>query len=194
MLGPLDADEIKTRLPERSESARLILRKPGLADIDRLFEICGDPQTNLYNPAGPYPNIQKAQAVMAAWLLHWEQRGFGQWAISSKEAPTQILGFGGLAVLNYLDQPRINLGFRFATEAWGQGYASEMAHTALELAFQHMKFSAVHAKVRPANLASIAVLERLGMQRDGTTDDVPGQEQSLVYLMRRDFPRPPLRR
>lgn len=181
----------KPRLADSTETEHLILRKPGLADISRLFEICGDPQTNLYNPAGPYPDIQKAEAVMAAWIAHWQQRGFGQWAIASKENPKDVLGFGGLAVLHYLEQPRINLGFRLATAAWGKGYATEMAHKALELAFARLKFSVVHAKVRPANLASIAVLERIGMQRDGTIDDVPGQAQSLVYLMRRDSPRPP---
>ncbi|MES2070339.1 MAG: GNAT family N-acetyltransferase [Pseudomonadota bacterium] len=193
MFNPVYDNEARAALADITETGRLILRRPVPADIARLFEICGDPRTNLHNPAGPYLDIHKAQAVMAAWTAHWEQRGFGQWAIAGKDRPDQILGFGGLAVLNYLEQPRINLGFRFATEAWGKGYATEMAGQALELAFQRLGFSIVHAKVRPANLASIAVLERLGMQRDGTIDDVPGQEQSLVYLMRRDFPRLPRR-
>jgi len=191
LLNSSYANEPHAALPDIAETPRLILRRPGVADTARLFNICGDPQTNLYNPAGPYPDIQKAEAVMAAWMSHWEQRGFGQWAISRKEDPGEVLGFGGLAVLNYLDQPRINLGFRFATTAWGKGYATEMASQALELAFQRLAFSIVHAKVRPANLASITVLERIGMQRDGTIDDVPGQEPSLVYQMRRDYPRLP---
>ncbi len=175
-------------LDDSTETGRLLLRRPGDADIARLYAICSDPQTNLYNPAGPYPDVHKAEAVMAAWISHWQQRGFGQWAIASRDQPERILGFGGLAVLNYLDQPRINLGFRFATEAWGKGYASEMAGKALELAFQRLEFSIVHAKVRPANLASIAVLERIGMQREGTIDDVPGWQPSLVYTIRKNRP------
>ncbi|WP_394779196.1 GNAT family N-acetyltransferase [Undibacterium sp.] len=175
-------------LDDSTETGRLLLRRPGNADIARLYAICSDPQTNLYNPAGPYADIHKAEAVMAAWIAHWHQRGFGQWAIASREQPEQILGFGGLAVLNYLDQPRINLGFRFATTAWGKGYATEMASKALELAFQRLQFSIVHAKVRPANLASVAVLERIGMQKEGVIDDVPGREPSLVYTMRGNRP------
>ncbi|HTD05750.1 GNAT family N-acetyltransferase [Undibacterium sp.] len=189
MLDPLHVNDVKPRLANCTETERLVLRRPGLADIPRLFAICGDPQTNLYNPAGPYPDIQKAEAVMAAWISHWQHRGFGQWAIASKDDPAQILGFGGLAVLNYLDEPRINLGFRLATTAWGKGYAAEMAVKALELAFGHLRLSTVYAKVRPANLASISVLERIGMQRNGSIDDVPGQEQSFVYVMSKDYPR-----
>jgi RimJ/RimL family protein N-acetyltransferase len=177
--------EAQTPLPDRLESERLVLRRPRLADVEQMFRICGDPRTNVHNPAGPYPNIEKADMVLKAWLLHWRHKGFGQWAVQAREGGSHILGFGGLAVLNYGAEPRINLGFRFGPDAWGRGYATEMANEALRLAFNHLGFEEVYAKVRPANLASIAVLEKLGMRRDGELDDVPGQPPSLVYMRRR---------
>jgi RimJ/RimL family protein N-acetyltransferase len=39
----------------------------------------------------------------------------------------------------------------------------------------------IYAVVRPLHYASIRVLEKVGMQRIGTLDDVPGQAASLVY-------------
>ncbi|MCD8672342.1 GNAT family N-acetyltransferase, partial [Klebsiella pneumoniae] len=40
--------------PDRS---RLYLRRVNASDIDDLFRIYGDPATNTFNPAGPYPDI-----------------------------------------------------------------------------------------------------------------------------------------
>jgi hypothetical protein len=34
-------------------ASRLIYRQPQPEDVQRLFAIFGDPQTNLFNPAGP---------------------------------------------------------------------------------------------------------------------------------------------
>ena len=51
------------------------------SDLDDLFRIYGDPATNTFNTAGPYPDIQHAQTVLARWINHWETHSFGNWAI-----------------------------------------------------------------------------------------------------------------
>ncbi|WP_347168872.1 GNAT family N-acetyltransferase [Pseudomonas salmasensis] len=106
---------------------------------------------------------------------------YGWWAIARKETPEHIIGFGGIAPLNYLTQRRINLGYRLAVEAWGQGYATELGRDALALAFDALSLPEVFGLVRPDHAASIRVLEKLGMQRFGLLDDVPGQASSLVF-------------
>lgn len=75
----------------------------------------------------------------------------------------------------------LNLYFRFATHAWGTGYASEMGKAALHAAFTVLGEAAVYGLVRPANLPSRRTLERLGMRIWCDVDDVPGQERSLIY-------------
>ena len=62
---------------------------------------------------------------------------------------------------------RINLGYRLAVEAWGQGYATELGRDALALAFDTRSLPEVFGLVRPDHAASIRVLEKLGMQRFG---------------------------
>ncbi|MCK3865549.1 GNAT family N-acetyltransferase [Pseudomonas sp. B329] len=160
--------------------SRLIYRQPRLADVQRLFAIFGDPQTNLFNPAGPMPDLATAQRLLAHWMEQWATHGYGWWAIARKEAPEHIIGFGGIAPLNYLTQRRINLGYRFAVEAWGQGYATEVGRDALELAFVTLGLPEVFGLVRPDHAASMRVLEKIGMQPFGLLDDVPGQAPSLV--------------
>jgi len=160
--------------------SRLIYRQPHPSDVQRLFAIFGDPQTNLFNPAGPLASLEIAQHLLDHWLEQWATQGYGWWAIAHREAPEHLIGFGGIAPLNYLTERRINLGYRFAVEAWGQGYATEVGRDALALAFETLGLPAVFGLVRPDHAASIRVLEKIGMQPFGLLDDVPGQAPSLV--------------
>ena len=159
---------------------RLIYRRPQLSDVQRLFAIFGDPQTNRFNPAGPMASLEVAQRLLDHWLQQWATAGYGWWAVARTEAPDHIIGFGGVAPLNYLTERRINLGYRFAVEAWGQGYATELGRDALKLAFETLGLPEVFGLVRPDHAASIRVLEKIGMQPFGTLDDVPGQAPSRV--------------
>jgi len=166
-------------------TARLILRPPKTEDLARLFEIYGDPATNQFNPAGPLADARQAEVLLQGWLHHWGKNGYGQWAISTSGAPEQVIGFGGIALYNYLNVERLNLGYRFDAAAWGKGYATELGSAALEFAFTDLEVEQVYALVRPAHSASIGVLEKIGMQPFGELDDVPGQPQSLVYKAER---------
>ncbi len=162
-------------------ASRLIYRKPLAGDVQRLFTIFGDPQTNVFNPAGPITTLAEAQRLLDRWLEQWAAEGYGWWAIARCEAPAHVIGFGGVAPLNYLTERRINLGYRFAVEAWGQGYATEMGQDALAMAFHTLGVPEVFGLVRPEHAASIRVLEKLGLQRVGLLDDVPRQAPSLVF-------------
>ncbi len=169
-----------TSVPPR-ETDRLILRAPQPEDLQSLFAIYGDPQTNQFNPAGPLREIGQAQTMLGKWLLHWAQKGYGQWAIATRETPEYLIGFGGLDARLYLEAERLNLGYRFGAEAWGRGYATELGLAALDFGFVELAVAEVFAVVRPDHLASIKVLEKVGMQRIGTLNDVPGQASSEVY-------------
>lgn len=164
---------------------RLILRPAAADDVASVFAIYGDPETNRYNPAGPLTDLGQAEAALARWLLHWTEHGFGQWAITTQEAPDRVIGFGGITLYPYNDVERINLGYRFAVSAWGQGFATEIARAALQFAFVELDQPQVYGVVRPAHTASIKVLEKIGMQYIDELDDVPGQAPSLVYVARR---------
>ncbi|KIO75462.1 GNAT family acetyltraansferase [Pedobacter lusitanus] len=165
------------------ETERLLLRPAAPGDLQSLFAIYGDPETNLSNPAGPLASPEKAKEVLQKWISHWEKHGFGVWAITLKEDPQSVIGFGGLSLKNYGNTERLNLGYRFATTAWGKGYATEMCLANLDFAFNQLKQTEVYAVVRPQNIASIKVLEKIGMLNTDTLDDVPGESYSLIYKL-----------
>jgi RimJ/RimL family protein N-acetyltransferase len=160
---------------------RLLYRRPQQADLPTVFAIFGDPQTNLFNPAGPMTDIAQAEALLDRWLQHWATHGYGWWAIRSAQNPQQILGFAGIAAHDYLGKSVTNLGYRFAVEAWGQGYATEAAQAALTHAFDHLGLPEVFGLVRPDHVASIRVLEKIGMHRFDVLDDVPNKAPSLIF-------------
>lgn len=164
-----------------TSTQRLILRAPAASDVDRLFDIYSDPAVHRFSPKGPLKQLADAETLLDGWLAHWKRKGYGTWAISTADAPDQLIGFGGVSLYRYLDVERENLGYRFAEEAWGKGYATELAGYALRFAAEELSLPEIFALVRPAHTASIRVLEKAGMERIGTLDDVPQQPASLVY-------------
>lgn len=57
----------------------------------------------------------------------------------------------------------------------------ELSRAALDFGFAELAVPEIFAIVRPNHAASIKVLEKVGMQRMGSLDDVPGQARSWVY-------------
>lgn len=160
---------------------RIILRQPISRDIDALYRIYGDPRTNAFNPTGPMRSLADAEATMARWLGHWQENGFGMWAIALVERPHAVVGFGGLTYRSFGGETKVNLGYRLAVEVWGQGFATELATTAIGVGFQRLDLQEIYALVRSSHTASRKVLEKAGLRQFGVLDDVPGDVPSIVY-------------
>jgi ribosomal-protein-alanine N-acetyltransferase len=163
------------------QSNRLVFDMPHQTDFKRFYEINSDPQTNLFNPKGPM-NFESAEDAFNNFLKHWHTHNFGSWRIRLKDSDTTI-GFGGISYRLYGDELKLNLGYRFDKDYWGHGYATELAEYAIDYGFQELKVAEIFALVRPKHAASIKILEKCNMRLFGTLDDVPGEEQSLVYVI-----------
>lgn len=160
---------------------RLVLRCPVAGDAASLFAIYGDPGTNVFNPFGPYPDIERARAILVEWVAHWRQHGFGWWAIATAANPSVVIGYGGVGYRKYLGSEVLDLGYRFSVDSWGNGYATELGRAAIGVAFGDLAKTEVFAIVRPGNQPSIHVLDKMGMTFFDTLDDVPGEALSLMY-------------
>lgn len=77
------------------------------------------------------------------------------------------------------------MGFVISPDRWGSGYATEAAQAVLRFGFEGPGLDRIWATCRPENLASVRVLERIGMQREGHLRDhicIRGRWQdSLLY-------------
>ena len=72
----------------------------------------------------------------------------------------------------------VEIGWHFHPDAWGRGYAAEAASTLLECA-HGTGIDRVVAVTNPANAASGAVAERIGMRASGLTRDYYDAECAL---------------
>jgi ribosomal-protein-alanine N-acetyltransferase len=98
-------------------------------------------------------------------------QGFGLWALEVR-ASGEFVGFTGLAVPEFEAHftPAVEVGWRLARSAWGNGYATEAGRAALSFGFEEIGLPGVVSFTTPANRRSRAVMERLGMSHDPGDD------------------------
>jgi len=96
----------------------------------------------------------------------------------------RVVGECGIELLD--GGPEVELGYTFARSAWGRGYATEAAAAVLRAAFDEMGMERIVACVRPPNVASHRVAEKIGMRRDGTAWHY-GAQMDMYALSRDDW-------
>ncbi|WP_433439811.1 GNAT family N-acetyltransferase [Nonomuraea sp. CA-141351] len=158
------------------QTARLVLSRVTPDDLAAVHEIHSDPLTNVYNPAGPTPDLESSRAMLDLWLADWAERGLGYWAVRAT-GESEVLGFGGLRHALVDGKHVLNLYYRFRPSAWGRGYAGELVEAALRIG---KDLGTVVAVIRDINEPSRRVAERAGMRKDRT---IPyGGVPSYVYV------------
>lgn len=90
-----------------------------------------------------------------------KELGYGPWAYKSK-SDARLIGYGGLEVLP--GHPNVEASYIFARDVWEQGFASEVAQAMIEHGFNQLGLPEIGASVDPRNVASIKVIEKLGMK------------------------------
>jgi RimJ/RimL family protein N-acetyltransferase len=156
------------------ETARLTLRGWRAEDRAAFAALNADAAVMRHFPA---PLTRGESDALADQIdAHIARHGWGLWAIERREAPG-FLGFVGLSPVrdSMPFAPAVQIAWRLARNAWGQGYASEAARAALAFGFEHLGHEEIVSYTTLANARSIAVMERLGMARDEGGDfDHPG--------------------
>ena len=185
-----------TLMPQESITPRLLLRRTQQSDVDRLFQIYSLPEIQHSNPAGPINSFDEAEILMRAWCDHWENSGFGHWAVATIDNPGNVIGFGGLLLKNYGDDTiRLNVGCFFEPSQWSKGYATEMGNAALYTAFRVFNQDSVYARVKPDHHSSQRVLQKLNMHIVGTIDgrliyqitSTEYQKPEVIPVVKSDF-------
>jgi ribosomal-protein-alanine N-acetyltransferase len=102
---------------------------------------------------------------------HFEEHGFGAWAIEV-QGGAPFIGFVGLHHVGFEAHftPAIEIAWRLSRDAWGHGYATEAAREACRIAFAELFLPRIVSFTVPTNVRSRAVMERLGMTHDPSDD------------------------
>jgi len=137
----------------------LLLRPWALEDADVLFRILQEPDILKYFPPTTF-TLEKTQRYINHQLNHWQERGYGHWAVVTRE-DGQVVGWNGL---EYLPETNENeVAYLFSHQVWGCGYATEAARSAVEYGFETAGLQAIIGLVHPENIGSMRVLEKCGL-------------------------------
>ena len=144
---------------------RLRLRRWRAEDEPPMAAINRDPEVTRY-----LNRPVDEDAVRAFFGLvndHWDQHGFGFYALESREPDHagQFIGFVGVAHPAFLPElaKRPELGWRLARSVWGRGLATEAASVARDDAFDHLNLPELISIINPENARSRRLASKLGM-------------------------------
>ena len=156
-------------IPRVIRTNRLILRPWRHEDHEPFARLNSDPDVMAHLPA--VLDRTASDALVARICEHFERHGFGLWAV---EVPHihPFIGFVGLSIPRFEASftPCVEIGWRLGRAHWGAGYATEAARAALEVGFGPASLEEIVSFTVPANVRSIAVMERIGMTRNPSDD------------------------
>jgi RimJ/RimL family protein N-acetyltransferase len=173
------------------QTERLILRGWRVADLVPFAAMNADPEVMEHFPS--LLSREDSDAFVGRQVDGWAANGFGLWVVE-RSADGAFLGFTGLARPRFDApfMPAVEVGWRFARAAWGQGYATEAARAAVAHGFEVVGLDQIVSFTSPANVRSWRVMERIGMAHDAADDfDHPRLPEGhplrrhLLYRLRR---------
>ena len=152
------------------ETGRLLLRRWLDEDIDPYARLCADPEVMRYVGSGAPLTREQSEGQIAWFVRHWEERGFGLWAVEHK-ASGVFIGFVGLV---YQDEwtegvHKTEVGWRLDPAYWGKGFATEGAVASVRYGLEELGLERIISIIQPENAASCRVAEKAGLTPQGKT-------------------------
>jgi RimJ/RimL family protein N-acetyltransferase len=154
------------------ETPRLLLREFDENDVAAFHVLGSDPRIIRYTGEAReglgLKSLDHARQVLRDRpLADYRKYGYGRWACVWKETGA-VIGFAGLKYLD--DLGATDIGYRFIPEFWGRGIATEASRAALEDGFTRLGLTEIIGLVEPENVASVRVLQKLGLRLVGPID------------------------
>ena len=151
------------------ETARLLLRDWSDADSEPFAALNADPRVMEFFPKAL--TRAESDALMARIRTDFARDGYDLYAVEEK-ASGRFIGFNGLAEPGFDApfMPAVEIGWRLARAAWGNGYATEGAKAVLAHAFGKLGLKEIVSFTAEWNRPSRRVMEKIGMTYDPADD------------------------
>jgi ribosomal-protein-alanine N-acetyltransferase len=144
---------------------RLVLRQLESSDAEFILELLNEPSFLQFVGDKEVRNLTDARAYISKGPMDsYARHGFGLYAACLHDHTP--IGICGLVKREGLDD--VDLGFAFLSRYRSRGYAVEAAAAILTHAGQVHPRQRIVAITSPGNLASIAVLEKIGLKFERT--------------------------
>jgi len=151
------------KAPERIETARLVLQRPRMTDLEAIFKrYANDPDVTRFMSWPRHRSLADTQAFLTFSDAEWNRWPAGPYLVRSR-ADGVLLGSTGLGFETWY---RASTGYVLAKDAWGKGYATEALQAIVETA-RAVGIRRLYAICHTEHRASWRVLEKCGFLREG---------------------------
>jgi [ribosomal protein S5]-alanine N-acetyltransferase len=157
-------------LPQAIETARVRVRPLALADLESLMAVNGDPEVTRFLPYKPWQSLDDARAWYDRMRGFEASGGTIQMVVARRSDDVAI---GTCLLFRHDEAARsAELGFVLGRSYWRTGIMGEAIGALVAQALGPMGLQRLVAVVVPDNVASSALLGRLGFVREGTVEDL----------------------
>jgi ribosomal-protein-alanine N-acetyltransferase len=148
-------------------SERLFLNLVKLDDLDEIHELHSLPETDRFNTLGIPLDIEQTKEILLEWIARAGISPDPEYVFSLRDQRTNL--FIGLIALK-LGNPKFRIAevwYKLHVKHWQKGYGTEALNRILDFGFNDLKLHRIEAGTAIDNLASIRVLQKAGMQKEG---------------------------
>lgn len=145
----------------------VVLREFRSEDGDAAFAVVGDDQVT-QSLSFDTRTREQTTAMIEGALTRSRSTPRQEFYLAVTVADDELIGFARLG----LDGVRAaKLGYAIRADRWGHGYATDAARTLITFGFEQLDLHRISAAMGPENVASIALVKRLGFSYEGRIRD-----------------------
>lgn len=161
------------------ETERLALRQLNVHDAAFVLDLLNQPSFIKNIGDRGVRSVTDAENYIKERVIEsYERLGFGMYAVELK-TDGLVIGMCGLVKRDEL--PDVDIGFAFLPRYWSQGYAMESAAAVKQYSFQSLALQRLVGITNQDNRGSIKVLEKIGLNYEGTIRLEGESEDLFLY-------------
>ncbi len=148
------------------DTEHLILRKMSVRDTDDMNEYARLAEVTKYLTWSPHPSRNYTREYLEYIGSRYIAGEFYDWAVVERKSG-KMIGTCGFTRFDYHSNAG-EVGYVLNPAYWGNGYATEAARAVIKFGFESLLLNRISAMHIEGNSASRHVMERVGMQYEGT--------------------------
>jgi ribosomal-protein-alanine N-acetyltransferase len=161
-MARIDVKDVFDDLPFL-ETDRLVLRRLEADDLEAVFEYASDPKVAQYTSWPAHATIDDSSDFLNYVLERYAKGEVAPWGVVREGKVVGTCGFLDW----YVHSSRAEIGYALSSKYWGQGLMTEAVGKVIGFGFRTMALNRIQGRCEVENIASIRVMEKAGMRREG---------------------------
>lgn len=149
--------------PHHIRTKRLVLDPLALTDLEELHALWTEESVREFLWDGESIPRERTRGLLVENDARFERPGYGMWGVRRRDKKRPgLIGFTGFWPFH--DPPEWQLVYSLSPESRGEGLATEAVKAMIRHGFRTLHFDRILASADAPNTASLAVMERAGME------------------------------